>query len=132
MASNQAWKPPEINPDPSRPLYEQFGDVIRTEIASGRLQPGDRMPSVRDLAASWRVNPNTVMRTYRDLEQIGFLTTQRGQGTFVARDERVIEESKREIAKRAWQQFADVAHSLGVTVDELMALAQEVDGTYES
>ncbi|WAH38447.1 GntR family transcriptional regulator [Alicyclobacillus dauci] len=133
MASNETWKPPEIHPDPTRPLYEQFADVIRTEIASGRLRPGVRMPSVRDLAGTWRVNPNTVMRTYRDLEQIGFLMTQRGQGTFVVRDERVIEDSKLAIAKRAWQQFQEVAQSLGMTVHELIDLAtqEEVDRAHE-
>lgn len=125
MTEVGGWKPPEIELDPSKPLYEQFADVIRVEIAIGRLRPGDRMPSVRDLAGVWRVNPNTVMRTYRDLEQAKFITTQRGQGTFVTRNSSVIEKSKRAIALRAWQQLTNVAASVGMTTEELIRLANE-------
>lgn len=127
MTQAQSWEPPELEVDPSKPLYEQFAAVIRVDIARGRLRPGDRMPSVRDLAGKWRVNPNTVMRTYRDLEHANFIITQRGQGTFVAKNASVIEKSKRAIAVQAWQQLMEVAASVGMTAEELIRLANETE-----
>ena len=66
------------------PLYRQIINQILTAIAAKRLQPGAKLPTVRQLAIDLEVNPNTVARAYRELEILGIITTQRGTGSFVA------------------------------------------------
>jgi GntR family transcriptional regulator len=66
------------------PLYEQVKAEIRRLAAIGAVKPRDPLPSIRDLAAEILVNPNTVARAYRELEQEGLITTQKGRGSFLA------------------------------------------------
>src|SRR6516162_5308830 len=66
------------------PIYRQIMDQVRHGIASGRLRPGEQLPTVRGLAVDLAVNPNTVIKAYSLLEQQGVLTTEQGSGTFVA------------------------------------------------
>ncbi len=75
-----------IHPGEHVPIYEQLAAQVRAAIARGELKPGDRLPSVRDLAGQLLVNPNTVVRTYMELEHSGVLETRRGLGTFVRED----------------------------------------------
>ena len=72
-----------IDPRSPTPLYEQIAARIRLAVASEELQPGDPLPSVRQLAAIVRVNPATVAQAYRDLETEGFVSKRHGAGTFV-------------------------------------------------
>lgn len=116
-------RPEQFRIDPSRPLYEQYVEQLRGRIACGELPPGARMPSVRDFAAVMRINPTTAARTYQELERESLLETHRGQGTFVTRDESRIQEARRAIAQAAVRQLRQVAESLGMRVDELLALA---------
>ncbi len=67
----------------SRPIYCQIMDDIRAQVSSGILQEGDRLPSVRELAASLAINPNTIQRAYRELETAGWIATVPGKGCFV-------------------------------------------------
>ena len=67
----------------ARPIYTQIMDGFREKIAAGVLQPGDRLPSVRDLAMELSINPNTIQRSYRQLEQDGWIMTIQGKGCFV-------------------------------------------------
>ncbi|MFM1651902.1 GntR family transcriptional regulator [Brevibacillus sp. B_LB10_24] len=118
------WNPEHFRIDPSRPLYEQFVEQIRADIARGLLVPGTRLPSVRELAAAIRVNPTTIMRTYQELERSKLIVTFRGQGTFVTENTDVIEACKRALAKDAVQKLREVAESIGLTLDELLDLAK--------
>jgi GntR family transcriptional regulator len=74
----------EIDPAAPQPPSEQIQDQIRFAVASGRLAAGDRLPSVRGLAAQALVNPNTVAKAYRELEREGTVETRPGDGVFVA------------------------------------------------
>lgn len=74
----------QIDPRAPSPPSEQLADQVRFAVASGRLAPGDRLPSVRALAEEIRLNPNTVGRAWRDLEREGVLESRRGDGMFVA------------------------------------------------
>src|SRR5215467_13632993 len=65
------------------PIYRQIQDQIRYGIASGKLRPGEQLPTVRALAVDLSVNPNTVIKAYSELERQGILTTEQGSGTFV-------------------------------------------------
>lgn len=74
----------EIDPRAPQPPSEQIQDQVRFAVASGRLRPGDRLPSVRGLASQALVNPNTVAKAYRELEREGTVETRPGDGVFVA------------------------------------------------
>ena len=67
----------------AKPIYTQITDNFRTQIASGVLQPGDKLPSVRELAAQLAINPNTIQRAYRELEYQGWIASVPGKGNFV-------------------------------------------------
>ena len=73
-----------VQADSKVPIYVQIEEQVRAMIAAGRLQPGDQLPTIRQLAADLRVNYNTVARVYLDLDRDGVIETQRGRGTFVA------------------------------------------------
>ncbi len=74
----------KVDPKGFVPLYEQVKAEIRRLAAVGAVKPHDPLPSIRDLAAEILVNPNTVARAYRELEQEGLITTQKGRGSFLA------------------------------------------------
>lgn len=67
----------------ARPIYTQITDGFRDQILTGILQPGDKMPSVRDLATQLTINPNTIQRAYRELENQGWIASVPGKGSFV-------------------------------------------------
>ena len=73
-----------LDPNSGVPIYRQIQDQVRYGIASGRLRPGEQLPTVRALAVDLSVNPNTVIKAYTELERQGVLTTEQGSGTFVA------------------------------------------------
>ena len=68
----------------ARPIYSQIIDGFREQIAAGVLQPGEKLPSVRDLAAELAINPNTIQRSYRQLELEGWIVSIQGKGNFVS------------------------------------------------
>ena len=72
-----------LNYRDARPIYSQIVDGFREQIAAGILQPGDRLPSVRELATALTINPNTIQRAYRELEAMGLIESIAGKGSFV-------------------------------------------------
>ena len=76
----------QINYRDARPIYEQVKDGIRKLAYSGVLSPDEKLPSVRELASKLAINPNTISKAYKELEQEGFLYTQSGVGTFINQD----------------------------------------------
>jgi GntR family transcriptional regulator len=102
------------------PVYRQIIDRVYAARASGALSEGDRLPTVRQLAVDLSINPNTVVRAYRELELTGVLTTHQGTGTFVA--EQKIEHSDAERERKLDQLLAEFvarAGREGFTVKEL-------------
>jgi GntR family transcriptional regulator len=77
------------------PAYRQIMDQVLAAIASGRLATGDQLPTVRQLAVDLSINPNTVIRAYRELEIRGFLDTQQGSGTFISEQREEPDNEKR-------------------------------------
>lgn len=107
-----------INYRDPRPIYEQIKDGLRLLITTEALRPGDRMPSVRELASQLAINPNTIQRAYRELELEGYIYSVPGKGSFAGERREVDEGRKEELLK----QFDMAAHELkylGVTADEL-------------
>ena len=94
-------------------VYVQIEDHIQFAIASGRLKPGDRLPSVRELAERLGLNPNTVAKSYRDLEVMGLLYTRRGMGVFVNKniDAKCREDCRRRIIGRLHEDVAEAKAS---------------------
>jgi len=88
-----------INPGSSVPIYKQITEQVRLAAATGKLQVTDQLPSVRALAESLVVNPNTVARAYADLAREGLIETRPGRGVFVIHKRKVLarEEGRRRI-----------------------------------
>jgi GntR family transcriptional regulator len=104
------------------PIYRQLVDQTTMAVATGALQPGDRMPSVRSVAEQLLVNPNTVARAYTDLVRAGVLTAQQGKGIFVAeRRQRLSDEERAERLARAIGQFVGEVALLGYESKDLVA-----------
>ena len=103
------------------PVYRQLIDQVRGGIASGSLTAGDQLPTVRQLAVDLAINPNTVMRAYRELELGGLLETHQGSGTFIANKkiERKSAERERQLVQMA-AEVAARAGATGFTVEELI------------
>ncbi len=110
----------EIDPRSPTPLYEQIAARVRVAIASGELSPGDTLPSMRQLARQLRVNPATVVQSYRDLASDGFVETRHGQGTFVLEvPSHVREEERRARALELVRNLLQDAARLGIGLEEL-------------
>src|SRR5271168_2008918 len=109
------------------PVYRQIIDQVRAGMAAGTLAPGDQLPTVRQLAVDLAINPNTVLRAYRELELGGLLETHQGTGTFIA--DRKIEkggaERQRQLAQMAGE-LAARAGAAGFTVQELIEELREL------
>ena len=109
------------------PVYRQIIDQVRAGMASGTLTAGDQLPTVRQLAVDLAINPNTVLRAYRELELGGLLETQQGTGTFITQ-----KKVKRDEAERARQlsqlagEFLSRAGAAGFTADELLEQLREM------
>lgn len=110
-----------INLHSGVPVYRQLIDQVRGGIASGSLSAGDQLPTVRQLAVDLAINPNTVMRAYRELELGGLLETHQGTGTFIAdkKIEKKTAERERQLAQMA-QEIASRAGASGFTLEELI------------
>ena len=74
----------QLNYRDARPIYEQVRDGLRHLVVTGALQAGDKLPSVRALASSLAINPNTIQRAYEALEQEGYLRAEAGRGVFAS------------------------------------------------
>ena len=103
------------------PVYRQLIDQVRSRIASGSLTSGDQLPTVRQLAVDLTINPNTVMRAYRELELGGLIETHQGTGTFIANKklEKNSAERDRQLAQMAGE-FAARAGAAGFTLEDLI------------
>ena len=114
----------QINYNDSRPIYEKDKDRVRRLILTGALPPDSRLPSVRELAMSLSINPNTIQRAYRELEAEGCIVSVPGKGSFVARDGAAREQRKRELTEQLYA-LAKEFDALGVRREELIALLKE-------
>lgn len=110
----------DIDPRSPTPLYEQIASRIRMAVASGDLEAGDSLPSVRSLARQLRVNPATVVQAYRDLQADGFVEVRHGQGTFIQEVPSFLREEERaEQAIELVRKLLQDAARLGIGTEEL-------------
>lgn len=113
-----------INYRDPRPIYEQVRDGLRTLIVSGALAGGEKLPSVRELAAQLAINPNTIQRAYRELEQEGYVYSVPGKGSFAA-ERAEIDTKRRDALLRRFDETVRELKYLGVDAETLRARMQK-------
>ena len=106
-----------------RPIYAQIIGRIKEQISAGALEPGEKLPSVRELAAELAINPNTIARSYRQLEMDGWIVTVPGKGCFVCSDEGRAEEEKKQLLAE-FDRVTDMLAAFGISRDTLIARLQ--------
>ena len=107
------------------PIYSQLIAQIKVGIVSGAFPPGERLPSVRDLATEAGVNPNTMQRALTELERDGLVYSQRTTGRFVTEDQAMIASAKRSLAERHIQAFLEAMTHLGYGREEILTLLRQ-------
>ena len=103
------------------PIYMQIMNRVRDAVASGELAPGERVASVREMAADFEVNPNTMQRALNELEREGLLVSERTAGRFVTTDRQLIAQLKRQAAEEAADAFRREMAALGFSEEEMIA-----------
>ena len=107
------------------PIYSQLVEQIKLGIVSGKLLPGERLMSVRDMATEAGVNPNTMQRALQELERDGMVYSQRTAGRFVTENMQVIERAKKKLAEEQIRSFLGAMKKLGYQREEIFALLKE-------
>jgi GntR family transcriptional regulator len=111
--------------DASKPIYMQLAERINKRIIRNELKSGEKLPSVREMAVQSGVNPNTVQRTYSELERMGIVETRRGQGTFVTENKEVIKRIRERLKEEMMSEFVRNMKELGFTLDEIIAFLKD-------
>lgn len=110
------------------PIYIQIMDLIKKRIILGELKEGEKLASVRELSTELKVNPNTIQRSYQELERENLVFTQRGMGTFVTEDKNIIDELKNNMAASIVGEFLKNMKSLGFSEKEIIDLINKNRG----
>jgi len=111
----------QIDPKSGVPFYRQVIDQVKSAIATGLLGPGDKLPTVRQLAVDLSINPNTVSRAYTELELTGLVETHMGSGTFVGQKKVERDEvERRRILDQICQEFLSRASSHGFNLEDIL------------
>ncbi|MGN0343114.1 MAG: GntR family transcriptional regulator [Roseburia sp.] len=116
-----AW---EMSSD--RPIFMQIIERIQIDIVSGKYHAGDKLPSVRDLAAEAAVNPNTMQKALSELERTGLVYAQRTSGRFITEDTKMIEELKKSLAQEKITEFFESMKKLGFAQAEILSMMKEL------
>lgn len=107
------------------PIYIQIMNRMREAVAAGELKPGERVASVREMAADFAVNPNTMQRALNELEREGLLTSERTVGRFVTTDDALIRDLRQKAAEAAVDTFRREMGALGFSEEEMIVFFRE-------
>ena len=107
------------------PIFVQIIEHIQNDIATGKYKSGDKLPSVRDLAAMASVNPNTMQRALSELERDGYMHSERTAGRFITEDTNMIQELKTQLATAQIQEFLESMKKMGLTKEEILNLVEK-------
>ena len=110
--------------DDNLPIYMQIMDLIKKQMISKEILPGEKLPSVRDLSKQLEVNPNTVQRAYVEMEREMLVYTKRGQGTFIADEPEVVLNLRQEMVLDRVAKFVSEMEAFGFTHDELLKVIE--------
>ena len=108
----------------SRPIYEQVKDSLRRLMVTGVLAPGDKLPSVRSMASQLSINPNTIQRAYRALEQEGYIVSVPGKGSFVCDGDQASRARRQELLER-FEKMVKEMEQLGIPRRQLIDILKE-------
>jgi GntR family transcriptional regulator len=124
-------KPLIINIDAKSPIpiYEQVKFAIKLAIFSRYLVEGDQLTSIRDLSAQLKINPNTIIKVYGQLEEEGFITSRQGSGYYVKIDPIKVHKEKYEVFEKLSAEYVHKALGLGYTVEDILKLVQQKYGS---
>jgi len=111
----------------SRPIFVQISEYLAIDIMTGKYPAGSGLPSVRDLAATFGVNPNTMQRALSDLESQGLIDTHRTAGRTVVKDPSIIAEAKRHLVEGRAQEFIEGMKVFGYSSDDLADIIRKVN-----
>ena len=117
----------EFNFDNDRPIYIQLVESLKKYIISGKIKPGDRLPSVRDLALMIKVNPNTIQRALSELKDASLIYTERTNGKFVTCDKEIIAKYKNDLIKKETDFYLSCMNELGLSKKEVIKYLKEED-----
>ncbi|MFZ3588522.1 GntR family transcriptional regulator [Bacillus sp. DJP31] len=109
----------------SKPIYMQIFDRIVINIVRGHQKFGEKLPSVREMAVQMGVNPNTIQRTYSELERVNIVETRRGQGTFVVENPGLMEEMRHSLQTEVMATFVQKMEEVGISRDQMMIRLQQ-------
>ena len=110
------------------PIYIQLVEQIKKFIISGNLKPGERLPSVRDLALQTKVNPNTMQKALSELEELNLIYTERTNGKFVTDDQKLIDKYKKKYANELSNKYFLNMQSIGFEKKEVIKYLKELGG----
>ena len=113
------------------PIYAQLMDTLKRRIVTGRYLPGEKLPSVRELAAEAGINPNTVQRAFSELEREGLIYTPRATGKYVTENEADIKSAREALARTQVADFLRAMQSLGFSVGDVIVLLQSFNESEE-
>lgn len=116
-----------LNYRDARPIYEQIKDGMRKLIVTGAMAPNEKLPSVRAMATQLSINPNTILRSYNDLEAEGYIYSVPGKGSFVC-DRTDADKARRQMLVDKVQELLSELRDLGMSEAELSALVKEETG----
>lgn len=102
-----------------KPIFIQLADLIKSDIISGKFKSNDKLPSVREFAFEFQVNPNTVQKALQILEDEGLIVTDRTNGKFVASSSKLLENQKNKIIKQEVDLFFEKMQSFGLSIEEI-------------
>ena len=116
------------NLDDSHPIYLQLMERIQHDIISGVYQPGDKLPSVRDLALEAAVNPNTMQKALSELERSGLVYSHRTSGRFITDDSTLLKKIKTDLAQEYISSFLEQMSRLGISRSETLEMIIQTIG----
>ena len=118
----------DINFDNNIPIYIQLLEYIKTYIISGKLSPGDKLPSVREFSAMFKVNPNTMQKALTELENEGLIYTERTNGKYVTNNKKIISDIKNKYAKKIADEYFLCMNKIGINnLDAINYLKERKD-----
>ncbi len=111
-----------------KPIYAQIAEILKRDILSGKYQAGDKLPTVRDLAAEAAVNPNTMQKAFSELEQEGLISTQRTAGRTVTTDSHKLEEARKLMLEELTGEYLKKIYQMGSTKEDAVQLIEKMRG----
>ena len=114
------------NLDSDRPIFIQILERIRVDIISGKYLPGEKLPSVRELAAQAKVNPNTMQKALAELERTGLVHSMRTSGRFITEDTEMIQRMKEDLAEDQIREFLEKMSGMGFKPQDTLAFIERI------